>query len=195
MIGIADLSTDIINRSYNIFSGIFSSASAVGFGKPATIDNNTSPVPGTSTNPSPIPSQPASPLKFNDSKTFQSVRIKHSADSMQESSPPTSSTPPPIISSTPASSANMASVSSPASSSSANSSSSSAYNANSSTPQQRGSADEEMKLLNSRGRLDFVLQEGVLENPYLSSLSSHMTYWPDADVALFMLKSLYFDEK
>ncbi|KAJ3014793.1 UNVERIFIED_CONTAM: hypothetical protein HDU68_000127 [Siphonaria sp. JEL0065] len=49
---------------------------------------------------------------------------------------------------------------------------------------------ENVKSLNPRGRLDYVLQEGVLENPYLSSLSSHMTYWPDHDVAVFMLREL-----
>ncbi|KAJ3064075.1 hypothetical protein HDU98_000180, partial [Podochytrium sp. JEL0797] len=48
-----------------------------------------------------------------------------------------------------------------------------------------------LKSLNPKGRLDYVLQEGVLENPYLSSLSSHMTYWPDHDVAVFMLKELH----
>ncbi|ORY41365.1 hypothetical protein BCR33DRAFT_852345 [Rhizoclosmatium globosum] len=48
-----------------------------------------------------------------------------------------------------------------------------------------------VRALNPRGRLDYVLQEGVLENPYLSSLSSHMTYWPDHDVAVFMLRELH----
>ncbi|KAI8835317.1 DDHD domain-containing protein [Chytridium lagenaria] len=51
--------------------------------------------------------------------------------------------------------------------------------------------EEEMKRLNPTGRIDYVLQEGVLENAYLSSLSSHMTYWPDQDIAVFILKELY----
>ncbi|KAJ3116980.1 hypothetical protein HK100_000917 [Physocladia obscura] len=50
---------------------------------------------------------------------------------------------------------------------------------------------ENVKLLNPHGRLDYVLQEGVLENQYLSSLSSHMNYWPDPDVAVFMLRELH----
>ncbi|KAI8621229.1 DDHD domain-containing protein [Chytriomyces sp. MP71] len=50
---------------------------------------------------------------------------------------------------------------------------------------------ENVKLLNPRGRIDYVMQEGVLENPYLSSLSSHMAYWPDTDVAVFILRELY----
>ena len=45
--------------------------------------------------------------------------------------------------------------------------------------------------LNSRGRLDYSIQEGVLENPYFSALSSHTQYWGDSDVGLFLLKELY----
>ncbi|KAJ3111854.1 hypothetical protein HDU96_005280 [Phlyctochytrium bullatum] len=51
--------------------------------------------------------------------------------------------------------------------------------------------EEEIRRLNTSGRIDYVLQEGVLENAYLSSLSSHMTYWPDQDIAVFILKELY----
>lgn len=45
--------------------------------------------------------------------------------------------------------------------------------------------------LNPRGRIDYVLQEGVLENPYISALGVHMNYWSDPDCALFVLRELY----
>ncbi len=51
-------------------------------------------------------------------------------------------------------------------------------------------AIENLKLLNPNGRLDYVLQESVLENPYLSSLAAHMTYWPDTDVNSLIVRAL-----
>ncbi|KAI8926295.1 DDHD domain-containing protein [Entophlyctis helioformis] len=45
--------------------------------------------------------------------------------------------------------------------------------------------------LNPNGRVDFAIQESVLENPYLSSLGVHMSYWADSDCAMFVLKELY----
>lgn len=45
--------------------------------------------------------------------------------------------------------------------------------------------------LNPYGRLDFAIQEGVLESQYLTALSSHMSYWQDQDANTFMLKELY----
>jgi len=45
--------------------------------------------------------------------------------------------------------------------------------------------------LNPYGRLDFVLQESILENPYLSSIAVHMNYWNDSDVNTLILRSLY----
>ncbi|KAJ3150475.1 hypothetical protein HDU86_006648 [Geranomyces michiganensis] len=56
-------------------------------------------------------------------------------------------------------------------------------------PSHEGATDVE--LLNPRGRIDYVLQEGVLENPYISALGVHMNYWGDPDCALFMLRELY----
>ncbi|KAI9205292.1 DDHD domain-containing protein [Polychytrium aggregatum] len=56
------------------------------------------------------------------------------------------------------------------------------------------SRDAEIRLLNPRGRLDYALQEGVLENAYLAALGVHMNYWSDTDVALFMLKEIYTAE-
>ncbi|KAJ3009489.1 hypothetical protein HKX48_007915 [Thoreauomyces humboldtii] len=49
----------------------------------------------------------------------------------------------------------------------------------------------DVERLNPRGRIDYVLQEGVLENPYISALGVHMNYWGDPDCALFMLRELY----
>jgi hypothetical protein len=48
-----------------------------------------------------------------------------------------------------------------------------------------------MKALNDHGRLDFALQESLLENPYLSSLGSHMSYWTDLDANSLIIRSLY----
>lgn len=45
--------------------------------------------------------------------------------------------------------------------------------------------------LNPYGRLDFVLQESILENPYLSSIAVHMAYWTDSDVNTLLIRSLY----
>ncbi|CAL8470099.1 g9641 [Coccomyxa elongata] len=41
------------------------------------------------------------------------------------------------------------------------------------------------------GRLDFVLQTGPTENPWLSAISSHFTYWTSSDTALFVLRALH----
>ncbi|KAI9470102.1 MAG: DDHD domain-containing protein [Benjaminiella poitrasii] len=48
-----------------------------------------------------------------------------------------------------------------------------------------------LKSLNESGRVDWYLQEGVLENAYLSALSVHMSYWQDVDVAGFLIRELY----
>lgn len=36
---------------------------------------------------------------------------------------------------------------------------------------------EKLRSLNKNGRVDYCLQEGILENPYLSAFSAHMQYW------------------
>jgi hypothetical protein len=51
-----------------------------------------------------------------------------------------------------------------------------------------------LKLLNPTGRVDFCLQEGILENAYLSALSVHMSYWQDVDVAGFLIREIYRKE-
>lgn len=40
-------------------------------------------------------------------------------------------------------------------------------------------------------RFDFVLQEGIIENPYLSALSVHMDYWGEQDTSVFILNELF----
>ncbi|KAJ3053402.1 hypothetical protein HK097_004378 [Rhizophlyctis rosea] len=60
---------------------------------------------------------------------------------------------------------------------------------------QKLSNDKELTRLNPRGRIDYALQEGVLENPYLSALGVHMAYWPDQDCAMFILSELYRQSK
>lgn len=44
---------------------------------------------------------------------------------------------------------------------------------------------------NESGRIDYVLQDTILENAYLSSMSSHFSYWADADVAYFLIAQLF----
>jgi hypothetical protein len=51
--------------------------------------------------------------------------------------------------------------------------------------------EEDMKTLNRHGRVDFCLQEGVLDSPYVKALGCHMAYWMDQDVNIFILKELY----
>ena len=48
----------------------------------------------------------------------------------------------------------------------------------------------DIELLNPRGRLDYMIQESVLENPYLSAIVAHMNYWGDYDLGSFLLKEL-----
>lgn len=63
------------------------------------------------------------------------------------------------------------------------------------TPKESVAADKEstdtVKLLNDAGRIDYCLQEGVLENQYISALGVHMNYWCDSDCAALILRSLY----
>jgi hypothetical protein len=44
---------------------------------------------------------------------------------------------------------------------------------------------------NESGRIDYVLQDSILENAYISSMSSHFSYWADADVAYFLIAQLF----
>ncbi|KAI8368473.1 DDHD domain-containing protein [Blakeslea trispora] len=51
------------------------------------------------------------------------------------------------------------------------------------------------KLNPHHGRLDFYLQEGLLENAYISAISVHMSYWQDIDIAGFLIREIYRDSK
>ncbi|KAI9023850.1 DDHD domain-containing protein [Phycomyces nitens] len=48
-----------------------------------------------------------------------------------------------------------------------------------------------LKMLNSSGRVDYCLQEGLLENPYINAFSAHLQYWQDLDVAAFVVREIY----
>jgi hypothetical protein len=62
-------------------------------------------------------------------------------------------------------------------------------------------SDDNVYLLNSKGRIDFtcmfscslifIVQEGLIDNSYLSALNAHINYWQDQDVAVFMLRDFY----
>ncbi len=39
---------------------------------------------------------------------------------------------------------------------------------------------------NRHGRVDFCLEESLFENPYLSAIGAHFSYWYDMDIASFM---------
>lgn len=52
-----------------------------------------------------------------------------------------------------------------------------------------------LKALNPHGRIDFYLQEGLLENTYISALSAHMSYWQDVDVAGFLIREVYKNQQ
>lgn len=51
--------------------------------------------------------------------------------------------------------------------------------------------DRMMKMLNPQARVDYALQESVLEASYVSSISVHMTYWGDSDCSALMVRALY----
>jgi hypothetical protein len=48
-----------------------------------------------------------------------------------------------------------------------------------------------LRMLNSTGRVDWCVQEGLLENPYLNAFAAHTQYWQDLDVAAFLIKEIY----
>lgn len=55
----------------------------------------------------------------------------------------------------------------------------------------REKIEQELKFINSTGRVDYVLQEGVLDISLVAAIASHMSYFENEDVASFILKSLY----
>lgn len=59
------------------------------------------------------------------------------------------------------------------------------------SPQQQQEVTRALKKLNPGGRLDFAVQEGVLDISVIAALASHMSYFEDPDVAHFVLDTLY----
>ena len=51
-----------------------------------------------------------------------------------------------------------------------------------------------VRLLNRSGRVDYCLQENNLENAYWSAFSTHIQYWKDMDVAVFLVRELYRED-
>ncbi|ODQ67879.1 DDHD-domain-containing protein [Nadsonia fulvescens var. elongata DSM 6958] len=54
-------------------------------------------------------------------------------------------------------------------------------------------AVEELKQLNPTGRVDYALQEGMLDISVIAAIASHISYFEDQDVANFVLRALYLD--
>jgi hypothetical protein len=53
------------------------------------------------------------------------------------------------------------------------------------TPYSQGA--QKLKMLNVTGRVDYCIQEGLLENPYLSAFSAHMQYWQASDCIMIAI--------
>lgn len=60
-----------------------------------------------------------------------------------------------------------------------------------STPYSLGA--QKLKALNRTGRVDYCLQEGLLENPYLSAFSAHLQYWQVRKKKHFEKKRCFID--
>ncbi|KZF20128.1 DDHD-domain-containing protein [Xylona heveae TC161] len=50
--------------------------------------------------------------------------------------------------------------------------------------------ESKVRALNSNGRVDFSIQEGVFDISLIASIASHLSYWGDEDVTHFMLSQL-----
>ncbi|CAG8634174.1 9979_t:CDS:2, partial [Paraglomus occultum] len=48
-----------------------------------------------------------------------------------------------------------------------------------------------LKCINSTGRVDYCLQEGILDVSYINAITVHLSYWSDSDVTYFLLRELY----
>jgi len=47
--------------------------------------------------------------------------------------------------------------------------------------------DAKVRALNSNGRVDYSIQEGVFDISLLASIASHLSYWSDEDVNHFLI--------
>lgn len=54
---------------------------------------------------------------------------------------------------------------------------------------------DKLRALNPSGRLDYSIQEGVLDISLLAAIASHMSYFENEDVASFVLKRLMLSKK
>ncbi|CAG8467585.1 uncharacterized protein OCT59_014035 [Rhizophagus irregularis] len=57
---------------------------------------------------------------------------------------------------------------------------------------------DKIKTLNSTGRIDYCLQEGILDVSYITAIFVHLNYWSDSDISYFILKEIYgniYDEE
>lgn len=63
-------------------------------------------------------------------------------------------------------------------------------NKSSSSFEELNGADK-IKSLNSTGRIDYCLQEGILDVSYITAIFVHLNYWSDCDVSYFILKEIY----
>ncbi|KAI9676498.1 MAG: hypothetical protein M1817_000656 [Caeruleum heppii] len=50
--------------------------------------------------------------------------------------------------------------------------------------------EAKVRALNSTGRVDFSIQEGVFDISLIASIASHLSYWADEDVSHFMISQL-----
>jgi hypothetical protein len=47
-----------------------------------------------------------------------------------------------------------------------------------------------VRALNQNGRVDFSIQESVLDFNPINTIASHLSYWADEDVSHFMMSQL-----
>ena len=50
--------------------------------------------------------------------------------------------------------------------------------------------EAKVRALNSNGRIDYSIQEGLLDITLIASIASHLSYWADEDVSHFMISQL-----
>ncbi|KIH88150.1 DDHD domain-containing protein [Sporothrix brasiliensis 5110] len=51
--------------------------------------------------------------------------------------------------------------------------------------------EAKVRALNRNGRVDFHIQEGVMDFNPINTIASHLTYWADADVSHFMMTQVF----
>ncbi|CAG8628402.1 428_t:CDS:2, partial [Racocetra persica] len=51
-----------------------------------------------------------------------------------------------------------------------------------------------LKSLNVTGRIDYALQEGILDVSYINAITAHLCYWADLDAVSFVIKEVYRED-